>query len=488
MPRSAERTKSPSNRNGHRPSRAKFFNEFSFAEVQQVFKETVEGFKNKWLFDITDKSEVMKQCRKMTDDDPHPYLQWLIRQRLAFYNSGFKLESEVGKKDTQGWLDKHANYPFGKLARDVFREYQVTSNVVAFWRSEAADNRRTRVDRKSDAGFIEGLPRVTIFNCEDVRYSNDFGVEQLWITPKRRKLSDDEKAALGPRYAAAIEEGKELKLDPKYGERFKVLTTAKMGNGFGMPDLKAIMGDLAILELLKLGDWNGAWARRKILRQTKKGHEITGGDRQGSPDYYFNPAYGKKLKKALNDQNGFMELIGNFDQDLAYVFLEAAFFDPKLYEAVEMRLDRYVGAMAMMMREGKLQSPFLMSLFRVEGLAERDLVGGYLASIFNDEFFYGSGDAPPQRILPTWDEGVFFNEKMLIAWMGFGLQNGIISPITMRRWMRVSDRGETELMKLAHTNGKDYEPVFEQKQGLLDAPEGGAPARTEKGGGGGGAE
>lgn len=451
-----------------------------------LFNETIDEFKNRWLFDCDDNKDVMRQCRGLAGKKPNVFVQWLIRMRIAFYNADFSLTSEGKVKETADWLSGHAAYPFGKLSRDIWTEYQVTSNAIAFWRG--SPNGARNGPQPPPESKIAGLPRVTIFDSEQVRFTNDFGVNIVFITPARRKLTDDEKAALGPRYAKAIEDGKELKLDPRKGEFTKVLTTAKVGYGLGMPQWKGIMQDLAILELLKIGDWNGAWARRKIMRHTKKGHESQYGNSAGSPDYFMKPEVAKKILKALDSKNGYAELISNFDQIMEYVYLGAEFFDAKVYEAIEMRLDRFAGAIGMMMRESANQSPYLMSIFRAEGLAERDIVGSFIRDIVNDPDFQGD-QKPPAALMPQWDDTIFFNEKMLIAWIGFAYQNGFASPQTMRRYLRLSEVNENELMKAARTHSDDYQPIFEPKQGLL-GPEndggaagaaGGRPAKQDGG-------
>ena len=438
-----------------------------FQEVQGLFSETPGEFKSRWLFDNTNPKEVMAHSRKIIETKPHPFVQWLVAARLSFYNAGFTLGSATGQKATADWLKQRSAYPFARLARDVWKEYQICSNVVAFWKQNKAD----------DTSRIAGLPRVTIFDCDRVDYTNDFGVEIVSYTPIRRKLTPEEKRALGPRYADAIENGKKITLDPRLGEMSKVLSTAKSGYGLAMPRWRAIMDDLAILDLLKIGDWNGAWARKKLLRHGKKGHDVVGhGPLAGQPVYFFRPEFGKKLTKLLNDTPGFSELMTNFDLDLSYNFLSADFFENKVYAAVELRLDRWAGPLGMMMREGTTPSPYLMPIFKAEGTAEREIVGDFLADILNDPSFVGKEKAPSQRIIPQWDDTVFFNEKMLLGWFQFAYQNGLMSPQTCRRFLALSDEGETESLTDAHTRADDYTPVFEAKQGLLSEVAGGQQA------------
>lgn len=431
---------------------------FEFKEVQSLFTESVDVFKLRWFVGVDDVRQVQRRCREMAETKPNPFVQWLIRMHVTFYNRDFQVTTDGDLDKTQKWLDAHANYPFKKLSRAIWREYEICSSVVAFWRENS--------ESFPDTTRIDGLPQITIFDCERTRYQNDFGVESVFVTPERRKLSKIEKAALGPRYADAIENGTELQLDPKLGERFKVLTTAKVSSGFGMPRWKAAFDDLAILDLLKIGDWNGAWARRKLVRHTAKGHEISQGPQQGSPTFFLDVKYAKKLLDTLNKSNGYSELITNFDQVMKYMYVDPEFFDPKVYESVELRLDRYAGAVGMMMRESTTPSPYLMPVFRAEGLEERDVVGSFIEEIMNDPTFYGKA-APPSRLLATWDPTIFLNEKMLMSWFAFAYSNGIASPQTMRRYMNFQAKSESELIRDAKAHREDYEPVFEPKQGLL---------------------
>lgn len=443
-----------------------------FHEENNLLKsETLEQFKARWLFDCQDARAVMRQMREISGPNPNAFVQWLVRMQVAFFNADFRLTSSGELKKTESWLEARQLYPFEKLARDIWNEYILCANAVVFWRGEPSGPRNG--PKPPPESRIDGLPLVTVFDTERVRYSNDFGTELVWITPARRKLTDDERDMLGKRYADAIEEGKELKLDQNKGEFFKVLTTAKKGSGFAMPRWKSIIFDLAILELLRVGDWNGAWARRKIVRHTSAGHEIRFGQLAGGPDFFAKKKFVQNWVKEVNKINGYSELATNFDQIIKYVFLEAGFFDVGIYAAVQERLDHFAGAIGMMMRKESNQMPYLMSMFRAEGFAERDIVGGFIRQIVNDPNFHGREAPPPAALLPQWDDTIFFNEKMLMAWLSFAYQNGFASPQTMRRYLRLMEKSENERMREAHARGEDYEPVFEPKQGLLGGAGGG---------------
>lgn len=413
-------------------------------------------FRARWLCDTKDPTNVMRKCRQLVDERQNDFCDFFVRIKRQFFNAGFEIYTSTKKEKTKKFQEKAASYPFAALARDVWNEWLTCSNVVAFWRT---------ADKVPAEQLIDGLPLVTILNCEDVDYRNEFGVERVKIKLTPRKLSAKENKELGPRYAKALEEGGWLELDREEGENWRVLTTAKLGNGFGMPRFKAVFDDLSARELLKIGDWNGAWARKKLMRQMKKGHEIKDGPLAGMPEHFYTAKFGKALFKALQGQTGFIEMLTNFDMIFEYVFLNPDFFDPKIYKSIEERLYRWGGAAFLMLREGN-PNPNLTKVFQAEGLSEREIIGPFIEGILNDPTFIGKTPRGMETLRVRWDEWIFFNQAELRQMITFGLQNGILPPQLAQRALRIDTEEHLELMQEAIDKRELWTPAFEAKQGM----------------------
>lgn len=443
-----------------------------FKELQRAQVETIKDFRGKWLFNFRSLKEVMKKARSLCEDND--FCNFLFRMKLQFFNAGFEIYSSEKPKAAERFLENAPDYPFADLARDVWVDYLKCSNVVAFWVSR---------DKAPDAQKVNGIPLVTILNAEEVDYSNEFGVESVKIRLKKRTLTAKEREALGPRYAKAIENGELLELDKKEGENWKVLTNEKLGNGFGMPVWKAALDDLAARDLLKIGDWNGAWARKHLVRHGKKGHLIKDGPLAGMPEYFYNPKFGKKILQALQGAAGFMELMTNFDLQFDYVFLDPKFFDPAIYKGIEDRLAKWAGACLLMLREGN-PNPNLSKMFKTEGESERSIVGRFLEGIINDPTFQPESlPKGMQRLHVRWDPWVFFDAEQLRQMITFGLQNGVMSPQLAQRAMGVDGREHKALMGEAHKDSEQFTPVFEAKQGMASGEAGNSGGDAGKTGG-----
>jgi hypothetical protein len=437
-------------------------------ELLRIQVLSLNDFRGRWLFDNKNPRDIIRKCRQLVDGRTNDFLDFVIRTKMQFFNAGFEIWTPTNKKKTDTFAERSSNYPFAALSRDVWKEWLTCSNVVAFWR----DRGQIPADQ-----LIDGMPRVTILNAEDVEYHNDFGVESVKIFLKARKLTAAEREALGPRYANAIEKGLALELSKAEGENWKVLTTAKLGNGFSTPRLRAIFDDLAARDLLKIGDWNGAWARKHLIRHGKKGHAIKDGPLAGMPEYMFRDKYGKALNKSLESAPGFMNLISNFDLLFEYVYLNPDFFDPKIYKGIQDRLTEWAGACMLMLRDGN-PNPNLTKMFQAEGLAEREIVGPFLESILNDPTFRTTTVRGMENLQVRWDEWIFFNQAELRQMITFGIQNGVMSPQSVQRAMRIDSDEHLELMTAAIGKRELWTPAFEAKQGMAAGEAGLAPGNS----------
>lgn len=344
-----------------------------------------------------------------------------------------------------------------QLSDDAWTEYLVCQAAVAFWRRPAQG---------------EGLPAVTILDCEDLEYTEVFGVGSLKVFPKKMVLTEDQKRALGPRLAEAVGTGKPLTLDRDLGECWKVLKLGKAGSsGLGTPRMAAILDMLSQRELLKIGDWAGAWTIKDVIRQIKKGHEITQGPLAGQPQYFLKNAERKRIADQMKNKGGAYTAITNWDLYYGFVHLDPKYFDAKKYEGVHMHLAAWAGPVELMRREGTV-SPYLIKAFENEGLRERERVAAFIEEILSDPDLVGDGEAKvPEGIKVGWDPHAFKNLQEIYEWVRAG-SNGQVSPQSQREALGVDDAAETALMREAHKRRMDYTPPFEPRQGLLDNPNG----------------
>jgi hypothetical protein len=135
----------------------------------------------------------------------------------------------------------------------------------------------------------------------------------------------------------------------------------------------------------------------------------------------------------------------------------------------------------LMLREGN-PNPNLSKIFQAEGLAERELIGRFLEGILNDPTFRPKGQPRGMEDLQVrWDEWVFFNQDELRQMITFGIQNGIMSPQSVQRAMRLDSDEQMALMTEAIKKRDQFTPVFEAKQGMA-AGEAGIVSTANNGG------
>ncbi len=417
-----------------------------------VPQKTFEQYLNSWLMPSASLADIFKRCRELAGR--HNYMQWVCGLRQTFYGAGCSLQGD----DT--FLKDLGAARFKRLARDAWTEYLACDNVVAVWR-EAKGN--------------EAMPQVVIFDCEAVKYSDEFGAESLKVRLPQKKLSPSQGRALGTVFMEAYANGGWVTLSERRGEYFKVLSRAKVGQGLATPRMQAAFLDLCIYDMLRQGDHNGAWARKSLLRHTKKGHEQRYGSAAGSAINFFRKAFGDRLLKRLAATPGFSEFVSNFDIAIDYVYLKPEFFDKKTLETTMERLDRWAGPAGLLLRHGAEASsnPWLMQLFRAEGEAERSVLGGFLQEILEHESF---GRHKPVKV--TFDDTVWFNLEQLQKWLQWAQSSGLMSPQTARGLMNLDNERESALLLEAHNNPKQYTPPFEAKQGLLQS-DGGRPKEKD---------
>lgn len=411
-------------------------------------------------------SERFKQARELSESSD--FFGSVIYLKNLFFNDGFNF-GERQNKPLLKWL-RGKNYDFARVADDVWQEWLICDNVVAFW----------------IATKDEKLPIVTVLDCEMCEYRNAFGIETLSVQLPKLGLTDADykrlkDKGLDERYIDALRTGKKLVLDESKGEFFKVLTRAKLGRGLGPPRVDSVLQQLSIMEVLGIGDW--AWARQmsRAMRQFQKGHEIKQGPWSGQSMHFLKAAEASQIKKANAKKEGAYDSATNFDLNVKFPFPDPRVFDQKKYDGTLARLEFWAGPIGKLLLAISEQSPYAMDMFQAEGFAHRQKVGEFLRSIFMHESFIGT-DRPSADLVPRWNPRSFTSIKNLTELARFGYTDGIVSPQTVREWLGVSDEEEGDRQEAASKKPKRYTPPFEAKQGMVaGGNRGGRPVETPSG-------
>lgn len=421
---------------------------------------------------------VFQKCRELSKLDGFVSTILFFKKLIFLQGVRFLVDGEELKRGNAS-----SNSPqvrrlelYLRITRDVFHEFLVCDNAAVFWTENPTDT-----DAESEAT----LPLPIVFNTEDIRFDNAFGIPVLkWRTPRTRKLDEEMKLRVGARYAEAIESGKDLTLGED-GEQFRVLTLEKLGNGLAMPRLRAAFENLSVLSLLTKGDWNAAWTAKDVIRQFKKGHEITTGNLAGMPMHFLKPEERDLIKKGLEGKAGAYDVITNFDLEISYPQPKMDFFKPDKYEGTLDKLAHWAGPLGLLLhgRGQSLPADELLALLNAEADFYRETVGIFIEEILGSEDFDRD---QKKEVRVCFGEVTASSLKNALAMVTAGGANGWMAPQTAQRLLRLDSAEQRKLMREAHEHREDFTPPFEAKQGLLTegavdetgGPAGGRPAET----------
>lgn len=389
--------------------------------------------------------------------EKHGFYGPVVRVRQRYFNAGFALVGADWEREddlTDEWA---------RFGRDVWQEFILADSAVVLWR---------------DGG------KPSVMHTEDVTYDDRGGVEKVTIAFSKAALTEEMRRTLGATLIAQIEKnGKITIVDGRTGTmNCRVLTRGKQGCGLVTPSVSSVMLDLAIWELLKIREWNGAFASRNVMRHAKKGHEIKSGNLAGQPLHFWKSAFAKQLLKALGGLSGYNEFSSNFDLNFEWVFLPGEFFDPKIFDSVTNRLMFWAGGAAMvaMATEERQDSRFAngLDMMRDEARESREMVRVFLTEILRQvvgKKFRGI----------EWSNTVFMPAKELKQFVAQAANNGHISPQTATEALGFNNQRERKRMLAAHQTPDAYSPPFEAKQGqsgesTAPTTEGGRPPSSNK--------
>ncbi len=382
------------------------------------------------------------------------FVEPVNRSRFNIYGAGFRFST----KKARDWAEANG-YDFQQIHDDLLWEYLYSSAVVALWR------------KNPEPGTI---PRIEVPALTDVEVVSEIGRNGIRITfPKNAKLEDSAKDRMGQKMFDAVKTGKPLTIyeEDEFWD-FKVMKSGKSRDPIQAPSITAILDDLDFIECVKVGDWNGAWSRREIIRQTKKGYSTNSGPNAGRTTNNAKIGDLNSILKKMQAIQGKYEMATNFDQDVSWITFLAEFFDKDIADSARSNLIHWGGLPAILMLRTESQisgisAPMLMRLREeVEGF--RAGFARFLKSVFNSDSFKANFPDSP-ALIPQWSVKPLYSIKELTDLLVPAMK-GVVSPQTIREsFLGLDDESESALMLESHKNRDGYIPPHEANQGLLTA-------------------
>jgi hypothetical protein len=376
------------------------------------------------------------------------------RINKGLYGSGFRFRNP----EAQTWAAA-GSYPFKRIHDDILEEWLISDAVVAFWRTDAAPGT---------------LPYIEIPDMDDVDYSVVGGVPRIEVTVARDpKIAENLKEVVGPRMWECIRTGKRITIvqgGGGTGYDFAIMKAGKSHKPVQAPALTSILDDLDFIEAVRVGDWNGAWSRRELIRHTKKGYGVSSGPNAGTARNNAKYAEIMAILKAMKSIMGKTDIATNFDQDISWLAFPKEFFGAEMLEASLQRLIFWGGLAAILLLKTDSQitglSGFLTDRIRVQVESFREDFAPFLASIFNNPSFRTNfPDAPD--LTPAWSVKPLYTGESLTRLATFYTTNAIVSPQTLREMLGIDDAVESARLRDAHLRREDFTPPYEPRQGLL---------------------
>lgn len=398
-------------------------------------------------------AETMVEARRRLAMDD--FVGGVHHLKVCYFSKGFTF---AGADDaTKTWLTKsRMKWVAFRLQRDLWREFLLLDCAVVFWMTAAGGT----------------VAKPVVLDGEILDYQDTMGNERLTVQIAKRKLSPEEKAGMSQRWIDAYEKGGKITIDPDLGENFRVITREKLGRGLGTPRLRQVMGLLGTRDLLKAGDWGGAWQGRDVVRLIQGG--MKSGENDQSVKLWLQADKKTEIKKQVKNTHGAMDIVANFDLLWKYVYMDMKFFDARKHEGTALMLRQWSGAIGFMLATGQV-SPFLLNAFAAEGEADREMMAMLLGDVLNDATFCGR---KPKNITleASWDPNAFSDAKTILETTRFGTGAGLMSFQTGRERLKLDDKQESARNKAAGQSREGYQPPFEAKQGIVGNGQGGRPA------------
>lgn len=417
-----------------------------------------KGRNNYYNLDVRDQSAM---CRRMADRN------WFLRPVVALRHASWCESFDV--RDDKG-ESMSSQYAFAPLVSDIMHERLISSNVVCLWRKG------------------EKLPTVSVLDAEQVEYRSSGGMERIKIQysqdPDLAKDKQNEPALrkmLGDRMYDAMAKGKVLEIVKGVDEEwdFEVMINGKRRGVFCIPEMVPILDCVDYVELLGIGDWNLAWARKDVIRTIRKGYSVTHGQGAGINSVDITDPDIKNLGEGFSQVNGNCTIPMNHDVNPGYMLVDASVFDPKIVETAFDKLLTFGGIESVVLFGSFSQqngaAPSLMRNARTVAFKVRQDVQDLMNRILSAKEFssleWGGGETD-KNVTPvrnySWGVKSLYSMDELLQLVK-GTDNGISSRTTAREMLGLNDKIEGDRLEQEHENRERYAPAFESGQALLAA-------------------
>lgn len=337
-----------------------------------------------------------------------------------------------------------------KFIEDVWSEFILLDNVVAFWMDES--------------------PIPITLAPEKCRYKDVLGMETLFYT---HGLGVAEKKLLNPKQQERFKLS-EIAIDSNQGEFFRVLKDERTGAGFAWPSVQPIFITDSTIKSMEIGESTYAFTGRMHFRHHKIGHAIESGPMAGMPKHFWSVKKATSILGVFENKSGFLgDFTSNFDYTVEYPHEDIDYFDEKKWLSPEHRLIKWGGALAQMIQITGV-TPFTLNLLKAEVFAMREKMGVFLQEVINESF------SCPVLLEIKWSESIFNDARLFSELLKFGVGAGAISHSTFREEIGIDDERETVKKdtegKDSLTNARKYMPPFDPAHGVdPNAPQGGSP-------------
>jgi hypothetical protein len=423
-------------------------------------------FAQLWM--VANPQEIFAMCRRMRKNR---FVSSVLYMKQITFAEGFRFLGAAGRK-------LEADYPevdFSLIADDLWQEFLLCDNAVVVWRDPQEGGR---------------LPELRVLDCDEIqKYESAASGDRIWVKAWPEllewiKASEEGRSVGGGSGAGLVDvNGKELTsamvnkggvpLHLLDGWHFRLLTTAKRGCGLAVPRLFSIFLDLAIEEVHQSGDFNGALKNRDAPRHYRMGHKIDKGRDEGAPKYYGNEEEFRLMAREFEKKIGVWSLVGRFDGELSFPFMDPVFFTDKKYEGLRSRLTEWAGPVMQFLRPqtGEV-SQGAMTMLRQEGKWNRQRVAGFLQRVLGAFEFSGALIA---GVRVGWNPWAFFSQRYQIEYMRFLQDHAHVSNGYFQDLLEVDAELEDERSLMERSNPDRWIPIHEPAQG------GGLSSRGEPG-------
>lgn len=412
------------------------------------------------VFSLTKKNKYRRDWINMIPSDAisvlryftprHWFLGPLTASRKAILHDGFSLMPAAkawNEIDGNPWKTR---VNFDRIFGDCFWEMVLASNLIVMWKHEPTNT---------------GEISMEVLDSEHSKYEYDQAKQMNYITlpgatatrnsNKVRKLYSD----------GTDQDGKDT------GKRFAVWQPCKTSFGLNYPELAAMMDDVELLEMFRVGDWNGAYKRREMIRHSKLGYGVTAGQHAATPRTHATKKRTENVTKMMNIVDGAADIATNFDHIVEWNLFPSEFFNQDATEKIRQRLVFHGGFFAQMLLSTKGQieanGGFLLHQLREWTLNTRDELRKFLCRIVNSESFLGADAAGAPVIDVAWSMRSLYSVDDAINRVTKLSASGIMSPQTARSEYGLSNEQEASNLKAAHDDRHGYTPAFERAQGMV---------------------